>query len=292
MHLTPTVLVAESLLLLPLIGMAFTGELFCTAVGRLPLWLRLALPATAAIPYHLVAHSNENFNWWFVGVYAALPVLLAALLWDAQRRDVEQRGVWQDFLVLLVLGIVVEFRLFEHAWPKGLGSFNRLILLDAALYGFLIIRRLSGVGFHFVPQVSDAKNGLRELLFYAPVALLLGLSLGFLHMHWLMPSLAKFVVSWISIFFVIAVLEESYFRGLLQNLLERRIGRGWALLVASVIFGLSHFNKGATHFNWRYVLLASLAGIFYGRAWRAERRLVASAITHASVDTIWSIWLR
>ena len=32
------------------------------------------------------------------------------------------------------------------------------------------------------------------------------------------------------------------------------------------------------------------AGIFYGRAWREQRRVPASAITHASVDAIWSFW--
>jgi uncharacterized protein len=40
------------------------------------------------------------------------------------------------------------------------------------------------------------------------------------------------------------------------------------------------------------VLLAALAGIFYGRAWRVQRRVGASAITHATVDAIWSLWLR
>jgi len=64
------------------------------------------------------------------------------------------------------------------------------------------------------------------------------------------------------------------------------------LLVTAALFGLSHFNKRATHFNWRYVLLAALAGIFYGRAWRSQRRVGASAITHASVDTIWGLWLQ
>jgi hypothetical protein len=42
--------------------------------------------------------------------------------------------------------------------------------------------------------------------------------------------------------------------------------------------------------DWRDLLI--LAGIFYGLAWRQERRIGASAITHASVDTIWSVWLR
>jgi hypothetical protein len=40
------------------------------------------------------------------------------------------------------------------------------------------------------------------------------------------------------------------------------------------------------------VILAALAGIFYGRAWRQDQRVGASAITHSCVDTVWSIWLR
>jgi hypothetical protein len=56
------------------------------------------------------------------------------------------------------------------------------------------------------------------------------------------------------------------------------------------LFGLSHFNKRSAHFNWRYVLLATMAGIFYGRAWREHRRVAASTITHASVDWLWGLW--
>ena len=90
-----------------------------------------------------------------------------------------------------------------------------------------------------------------------------------------------------------AVLEETYFRGWVQNVLERRIGRRWALITTAVLFGLSHFNKGAAHFNWRYVCAGDIRRNFLrGRAWREERRLMASAITHASVDTIWLLWLR
>jgi putative SOS response-associated peptidase YedK len=51
-------------------------------------------------------------------------------------------------------------------------------------------------------------------------------------------------------------------------------------------------NKRALHFNGRYVLLAALAGLVYGRAWRQERRVAAAALTHALVDTVWSAWLR
>jgi len=62
--------------------------------------------------------------------------------------------------------------------------------------------------------------------------------------------------------------------------------------VSSLLFGLAHFNKRTAYFNWRYVILAAIAGIFYARAWLSERRILASSITHATVDTVWSIWLR
>ena len=100
------------------------------------------------------------------------------------------------------------------------------------------------------------------------------------------------VGAWVFTFLFIAVPEELFFRGWLQNVLERRMGRTAALLVTAVLFGLAHFNKRTTFFNWQYVLLAAIAGIFYGRAWRSERRVGASAVTHATVDAVWSLWLR
>jgi hypothetical protein len=97
---------------------------------------------------------------------------------------------------------------------------------------------------------------------------------------------------WLFTYLLIALPEEIFFRGWMQNLFDRRMGRSASLIVTAILFGLSHFNKRAVHFNWRYVLLASIAGIFYGRAWRAERRIAASSVTHACVDTVWGALLR
>jgi len=292
MHSWSPAAISAALLLAPVLLLAFAGEWFVGAINRLPVIARLAIPACSALPYLLATYSTPYFRWSFVLDYAAVPVALVVLLWHAARNDPEQRGDWRDFAVLAVLGVVVEFHWLEPIWPAHLRSLNRLLLLDTGLYGFLVVRQLTGVGFNFWPRLRDFKFGLRELCFYAPIAIPLGLGLGFLHPHRALPSPSHFLLSWISIFAFVAILEEIYFRGWLQNLLERRLGRSWSLIVTAILFGLSHFNKGATHFNWRYVLLATLAGIFYGRAWRAERRLMASAITHASVDTIWLVWLR
>jgi hypothetical protein len=104
--------------------------------------------------------------------------------------------------------------------------------------------------------------------------------------------LIAFAAGWLFTLFFVARPEELFFRGLMLNMLERRMGTNRALAVTSLLFGLAHFNKRAAFFNWRYVILAAIAGVFYGRAWLARRRLMASSITHATVDTVWSIWLR
>jgi len=286
-----TAIAAGFCLVLPF-SLAFAGRTATGVLSRVRLTVRLSLPLCLGIPYLLVSIERGVFQMHWLLVYALLPTLIAVVLWRAHERDPEQIGHWLDFAVLLILGLIVEFRRFDAAWPAHLSAFNRIILLDAGLYGFVVIRRLSNVGFDLRPQLCDWKNGLRELAFYAPIAVPLGLAIGFLHTHAEWPGVFRISVSLVSIFFLVAILEETYFRGWWQNLLERRIGPNPALLVTSVLFGLSHFNKGATAFNWRYVLLATLAGIFYGRAWRSNHRILASAITHACVDAIWLLWLR
>jgi membrane protease YdiL (CAAX protease family) len=57
---------------------------------------------------------------------------------------------------------------------------------------------------------------------------------------------------------------------------------------AAMLFGFMHILHGFP--NWRYVLMASIAGWFYGSAWRSTRSLVASGVTHALVDAIWRTW--
>jgi uncharacterized protein len=290
--ISPVLAVAALLTLTPFFCAAFCGASFVAGAQRLPLWARLSCPALLCVPYVLVAGPAGVFSWGGLVLYACLPVAIGVLLWQAGQIDQEQRGNWRDFLVLATLVLAVDLRWFEGAWPPHLQIFNKVLLLDAGIYAFMALRRLDGVGFDLRLRLRDAGTGFRELALYMPVGLALGLGLGFLHLHARWPGLAPIAGAWIFTFFFIAVPEEVFFRGWMQNLLERRLGRTASLVVTSALFGLSHFNKRAAHFNWRYVLLAALAGIFYGRAWRSERRVGASAVTHASVDAIWGLWLQ
>jgi len=289
---TPANLIAALLTLVPFWAVAFFPQTIGARVRRFPVWAQLASPAVLCVPYLLVALGSGIFRVQWFALYALLPAAVAILLWQAAHADAEQHGNWRDFLVLAALGLAVDLRWFEGAWPAHLAIFNKILLLDAGIYGFVLIRQLDGIGFDLRLRFSDLGIGLREAAIYTPIVLALGLWIGFLHLHWVWPGLGAIAAAWLFTFFFIAVPEELFFRGWLQNLLEKRIGRYGALFLTASLFGLAHFNKRTTSFNWRYVLLAALAGIFYGRAWRAQRRVGASAITHATVDAIWSLWLR
>src|ERR1700692_1995853 len=289
-NVTPVAIAALLLELVPAAVFGFAAEHAARPILRWPVAVRLAVPAVFVIPYAIVSLAHGIFQWQWFSLYLMMPVATAWLLMHAAAADSEQRGNWRDAFILLVLGLAVDLRWFDSAWPPGLRALNELFLVDVGLYGFLAIRQLSGSGFDFHLRWSDWKTGLRELFFFTPIVLGLGLGLGFIHPHRNLPGIFSALLRWVAIFFFTAVPEELFFRAWVQNLLERRVGRRAALVIASALFGLSHFNKRSAHFNWRYVLLATIAGIFYGRAWRAHRRVPASAITHASVDWIWGLW--
>lgn len=289
-NVTPLVVTVLAIELIPAVAFGFASERLERTIAKWPAWLRFGAPAVCAVPYAVLGVSAHMFRWEWLVLYAALPVLMAWLMAQAALADPQQRGNWRDALILLTLGLAVDLRWFDTAWPSGLRGLGNLLLVDAGLYAFLGIHRLSCTGFDFHLRGSDWKIGLRELAFFAPFVLAGGLALGFLHPHANLPPVGKALLTWIGIFIFVAVPEELFFRAWVQNFLERRMGRTAALLIASVLFGLSHFNKRSAHFNWRYVLLATIAGIFYGRAWRENRRVPASTITHTCVDWLWSWW--
>jgi hypothetical protein len=275
---------------------------------------RVAMTSLGCLPYLVFSIPRHEFQWPMAVGMAAYPVLLAAVLvypeveprFSAPLRvagapspipprenaRVAATHGWRDAVVLLSLAAVLELRLLTPAWPyTGLGSLPKLYLADVALYLYLVVRGIEGMGYSLVPSGKSFLIAMREWAFFAPFGIGLGLALKFIAFHRRLPSPGHAAAAILVTFLLTAVPEELFFRGILQNLLETRLGRTGALVLTSVLFGLSHFHKGAA-FNWRYVLLAAIAGIFYGRAWRAERKVVTSAIMHTAVDVVWGLWFR
>ena len=269
-------------------------------------WLRrrvMASPQVAAmvpcallLPYAVYAAGTGAFSFMALAkivAYVALPVML---LWPDRLRRADRFG-WRDgaAMVTLVLPIMARWMYGVFTWPVELYFFLPLTAVSIGGYVFLVLRGLDNAGFALLWQWRDVVNGLAHFAGFAAVALPLGTWLGFIHFHATPLTgslLAKAVGMFVGIYLTIAIPEELFFRGILQNIFDKSLRRGTAalpLLLAAVIFGATHLINPPVP-NWRYGILATLAGLFYGNAYRRDRRLPASALTHALVDTLWQLW--
>jgi membrane protease YdiL (CAAX protease family) len=284
----PAAAVSFALLMAPYWALGFGAAEWVRAQLASPA-LRVAASLLLLLPYLAFAVPRGDFQWTVcIGLAVSILGITGAL--SVAR---EMPPGWPDLLVLLAIALLVELHPFDRAWPvAGLSPLAKLVFVDVALYGYLVVRPIPGIGFDLRPIAADFGIGLREFLFFAPIALALGFATGFLQLHRQWPNPLAFAAPWLFTLFFIAIPEELFFRGLLLNIVEKHVGTKRALWITAIVFGLAHFNKRAAYFNWRYVILAAIAGLFYGRAWLARRRVLTSSVTHATVDTVWSIWLR
>src|SRR5271168_2226206 len=167
-----TAIAALAWSLAPLLAFGLAGDTMVRACARLPLGVRLVLPAVFGVPYALAGGTPESGRW--LVFYFTLPVVVAVLLWHAKQSDPQQRGDWRDYVILLILGLAVDLRWLEPAWPAHLSVIGKMVLLDTGLYGFLVIRQLTNVGFDLRIGWDDISIALRELVFYAPIAVPIG----------------------------------------------------------------------------------------------------------------------
>lgn len=84
---------------------------------------------------------------------------------------------------------------------------------------------------------------------------------------------------------LVTLVEEALFRGYIQGGLSRRFkalpyGENLARLLASLLFGLVHIGAG-----WQWTLLASIAGLGYGLAYRFGG-LGAAVMTHFGLNLL------
>ncbi len=240
------------------------------------------------VPYLVYALGTGDFRWL---AFARLVAIAAPpfLLLGATRVRNPLRLNWQDALVLLWLMAPVFAGQIGGIWnvPVNLDFMARLFMVGVGSWAFLIFRRIRDSGYEFALSLNTPRDVLLNFGGFVLIALPLGYALHFIKWNPQWRGAAAFASDLVVIFLFVAIAEELFFRGLTQNLLEGSFrSRYRAQAVASVLFGLSHIRH-APYPNWRYVALATVAGWFYGSAYRAHRSLMASAITHALVDTLW-----
>jgi membrane protease YdiL (CAAX protease family) len=267
------------------------GERFARRAGSHRGLLIATIPFLAYLIY--LAGTN-SFTWWraaFAAAYTLAPVLLTISAGTAKP------GAWQDYLAMLAIFLPLKMRFLNALWPYGGPTIGyvgtMLIAISVALATFLFVRQFGGVGYNIVWGRDAAITVLFHFGLLAAIVIPLGTALHFIQFDPAQARWRSLPMDAISIFLLTAWPEELLFRGLLQNSLSRTLSSetgGW--FTASVIFGLAHITNNGVFPNWRYVILATIAGVFYGRTWRKTNSIFTSAIVHALVDTIWHLAFR
>ena len=148
-------------------------------------------------------------------------------------------------------------------------AFRMYINLDKPFIGLMLF---------FIPGFGTDRYNLRTLrkvfwqVFPVCALSLLGLATLMGYVQWDPKIPSEFPIWMANNFLLVCVAEEAFFRrylqGGFQTLLQKiRYGDYLALILASLLFGLAHFQGGIN-----YVGLSALAGCFYGlcflKTWR------------------------
>ncbi|MGH9407287.1 MAG: CPBP family intramembrane glutamic endopeptidase [Terriglobia bacterium] len=255
----------------------------------------LTIPLLLIFPYLVYGWGTETFSAWTLlklVTYILAPNLL--LLPDRLR---PRAGIgWRDAAAMLALAAPVSAGWLAHIWtyPLEFGFFRAAYCVSTGVYAFVVIRRLDNVGSSLLWSKQDLAAGIVRFAGFAALGIPLGYALRFIRLRSNAVRPEVVAIEFVGIYLTIAIPEEVLFRGILQNLIEQSFSSNHrslhALLLASPVFGLCHlYHRPAP--NWRYALMATLAGLFYGNAFLRRRRTACCALTHALVDTVWSAWL-
>jgi membrane protease YdiL (CAAX protease family) len=212
-------------------------------------------------------------------VYTCAPV--ACAWWSAP-----------DFLIIAFLWLPLEFpagaaRLIAKHAQGFLHSVAYGIAILLGVVVFACFRRIAGMKINWPREWPDLRRALIGFAATAPVLAIVGIPIGFIPMpHWSTASAGRMAAAAGIIFVGTALPEEILFRSMIQNLLMRRFGTSVrTLAIAALIFGAAHLDNGPQPLpNWRYFILASIAGFAYGRVFQSSTTVLASALFHMLVD--------
>jgi membrane protease YdiL (CAAX protease family) len=221
-------------------------------------------------------------------VYTFLPAFCAYL----QGPGPASRPTALDFATILLLWLPLEFPAgaahliakhaqgFLHSVAYGIAILLGLVL-------FLGFRAFPGMKYNPPRERRDLVLALVGYAITAPVLMLIGIWIGFIPpSHLPTASAGNMTLAAAIIFAATALPEEILFRAMIQNLLMQRFGKSTrTLIVASVIFGAAHLDNGPQPLpNWRYFILATIAGYAYGKVFERSRTVLSSTLFHCMVD--------
>jgi membrane protease YdiL (CAAX protease family) len=251
------------------------------------------MTASATLPYCIYAWPNGVFR--MASLAAILALASVASFWYV---FFPRRPTIDLAYIALVAAVMLLYpfqRIYGTAVPGlPLAILGQLMWTRLAIFECLAIGKMHPEGFGLLPHRREWAAGAVNFLLFLPAGALAAWALKLVRFHpprgdWWMTALVT-AGTFLGMLWVVALREEFFFRGLVQRWLGRWLRNDWTgLAVASVLFGMLHLSfRGFP--NWRFAILASLAGAFYGRAYLTTRSVRAAMVAHALVNTVWRVF--
>lgn len=253
-------------------------------------WLPVWMTGSAVVPYLIYSLPVEVFRWEALIRLAALAAILAFWYLVLPRNP----AVDAAFLVLtagVVFSEVLRGIYVSRPPELEIAVLGQLMWIRCSVIAALLLRRMEGVGFGFLPSAREWIVGLKYFGGFIPLGFVLMYGLDFARFDPAEGWWWKAPATFLGILWVVALSEEFFFRGMLQQWLMAWVGRvpGW--IVAALLFGAAHLSFREFP-NWKFASLAAVAGVFYGRAFLEGGGIRAPMVAHALVVTVWRTLFR
>ena len=162
---------------------------------------------------------------------------------------------------------------------------GHLAWIHVGISALLVLREWDPGEFGFWPEREEWRDGF--LYFLIAVGPLVGLALGLHDLRfdpatgpwWRVMALA--VAQFFGIFWVVALSEELFFRGVVLKALDTW-GATAAVALSSLLYGCSHLWWRA-YPNWRDAIVTTLLGVVCGIAYWRSGSVKTPMVTHALV---------
>jgi membrane protease YdiL (CAAX protease family) len=259
-------------------------------VSVMRLWINsdvrkaMIFPALLIVLYFFYVLLNKQNP--FRGTLALVPYLIIfPVLVFAVRKGNIHKIDWFDFTAFVIYLLPTTFIkvIPEGSLPlngDSLDSVYRIAFVLTAVYVFGTIRRLDDIGFYPVLNLKYLLRAIGVWLVFYLFVLTIGFNVDFIkyvgHEYIDKTLLNKIAITIIATFFHTAIFEELFFRGILQNMLSKRIGQSatwkifwkWGLAILLPLALLVGYTlKGGI--QW---FPALMAGLIFAAAFFIERR--------------------
>ena len=204
-----------------------------------------------------------------------------------------------DIPLLIIYGVLSLGKfstiLYPIPWDQAPTSYvGELAWLRTFLFAVLIFRQPSTIRYGFLPTRQECMEGLKWFALLIPAVLAVGIPIGFAKLRALPADPGKLALTvagtFLGHYLFVALREEFLFRGMILPKLQRELGRPIGLIVSALIFGAVHLLFGQFP-NWRFALVAAVAGWFYGKAYNESGSIQASMLTHALTNVVARVFL-